>query len=176
MLPLKAEQLNTAAGVFADGFIRDPAFAEVLQGREDGRALLKQYFYNYISTCTDLLLFKYSQQDEGYLCLYRYDTAFTEFEVPAPLEKMEHFQILDEFYEKDYGVLDIMAVAEQSRGKGIGGKMIDHFVDYCTKENLLPLVEVFSESHLPLYFAHGFEVAHQRTRGNITTYVLEYRK
>ena len=174
MLTLPAEELNMAAEVFADGFMQDPAFAKVLSEAENGKDLLYQYFLNYLSACKELLLYKFSEAGEGYMCIYRHDTVFSDFEVPFPLTEMEAFQTLDDHYFNDYAVLDIMAVAPQSRGKGIAGKMIDFFVDYCKAEGLLPLAEVFGDTHLDLYRSHGFAVTHCSRRAGITTYILEY--
>ena len=174
MLSLQPEELNTAAAVFADGFADDPAFSLALDGEIKGKTLLYQYFLNYISACKELLLYKYSEAGEGYLCLYRHDTSFSDFAVPQPLMQMEEFQCIDRYYSRDFAVLDIMAVAPQCRGKGIAGQMIDFFVEYCRREGLLAIVEVFSDAHLQLYYAHGFTVAHRRHHRGITTYILEY--
>lgn len=176
MRRLQECEFERAAAVFATGFMDDPAFSLVLQGFEDGKSRLKNYFLNYMNVCKELLLYKFSDTEEGYLCLYRYDTAFADFEVPTPLEELEQFQCLDEVAKEPYAVLDIMAVAPESRGKGLGGRMIDFFVNYCKEQKLCPMVEVFTDAHLPLYRAHGFEVTFSRVRQGITIYVLEYKE
>ena len=176
MRKLRKHEYDRAAAVFAAGFLEDPAFSLVLQGCEDANKLLETYFLNYINNCKELLLYKVSDAEEGYLCLYRHDAAFAEFDVPAPLEQLGQFQILDEYCGEDYAVLDIMAVAPESRGKGLAGVMIDYFVTYCGKYGLRALVEVFSAAHLDLYRAHGFEIAFHREHRGITTYILEYKQ
>lgn len=176
MRRLQSSEYKRAASVFAAGFTNDPAFSLVLQGFEDSAQRIENYFLNYMNTCKELLLYKFSDTEEGYLCLYRHDTAFADFEVPTPLEKLEQFQCLDEVAKEPYAVLDVMAVAPDSRGKGLGGRMIDFFVSYCKEQKLSPMVEVFTDAHLPLYRAHGFEVTFSRVRQGITTYVLEYKE
>lgn len=173
MEKLCKNEYERAAKVFAEGFMDDPAFSLVLQGVEEPTCLLQRYFLNYLNACKELLLYKC---DEGYLCLYRYDTAFAEFEVPKPLEKLAEFQFLEKHYSENYAVLDVMAVAKESRGQGLAGKMIDFFVKYCKNEHLTPLVEVFSSEHLEMYLTRGFEIAHRHEHRGITTYILEYNK
>lgn len=173
---LKQNEYERAAAVFASGFLSDPAFSLVLQGIEDAQDCLKTYFLNYMTSCKELLLYKHSETKEAYLCLYRYDTVFDDFDIPLALQALEQFQILEKHYKQRYAVLDIMAVAPASRGKGLAGEMIECFVSYCKKENLIPLVEVFSPSHLQLYRAHGFEVTFSACHRGVTTYVLEYKQ
>ncbi|MBR5783068.1 MAG: GNAT family N-acetyltransferase [Clostridia bacterium] len=176
MISLPKKEIDRAAEVFADGFMEDPAFSLLLKDTPSGKALLQQYFLDYLISCKELLLYKCSEAGEGYLCLYRHDTTFADFAVPKPLATLEEFQMIDEFYHSEYAVLDIMAVERTSRGKGLAGEMIDFFVAYCQQNKLLPLVEVFSRQHIALYLAHGFAVAHCRTHRDITTYILEYQE
>lgn len=173
---LKQNEYERAAAVFASGFLNDPAFSLVLQGIEDAQDCLKTYFLNYMTSCKELLLYKYSETKEAYLCLYRYDTVFADFDVPVALQALEQFQILEKYYKQRYAVLDIMAVAPVNQGQGLAGEMIEYFISYCKKEKLLPLVEVFSPAHLRLYQTHGFEVTFSACYRGVTTYVLEYKQ
>ena len=176
MRKLERYEYEEAAAVFAAGFMDDPAFSLVLQGIEDAKLRLKTFFLNYMNSCEELLLYRVSDTEAGYLCLYCHDTAFVDFEVPPPLEQLEQFQILEEYCRADYAVLDIMAVAPESRGKGLAGRMIDYFVAFCKARKLRALVEVFSAAHVDLYRAHGFEIAFWREHRGITTYILEYKQ
>ena len=172
---LEKREYRRAAQVFAEGFVSDPAFSFVLQGIAEPTKVLEKYFFNYIQECKELLLYKCADA-EGYLCIYRFDTEFADFEVPTPMEKLEQFAVLEKQYQSDFAVLDILAVESQSRGKGLAGKMVDFFIKYCLGENLTPLVEVFSDQHLKLYLSRGFEITYRREHQGVTTYILEYKK
>ena len=176
MILLPREKRDRAALAFAEGFWSDPAFSLLLEGQTDALAQLICFFENYLACCKDLMLFSYSEKGEGYLCLYRYDTPFASFAVPPALQALEEFQHVEQYYESNFAVLDILTVEPECRGRGLAGEMIDFFVEYCKGEGLLPVVEVFSDRHLSLYTAHGFEVVHSHTHRGITTYLLEYRQ
>ena len=175
MLKLLKSEYKEAARVCADGFLSDPAFALLLQGEKDPKALLYQYFLNYFEECKELLLYKYIEQGQGYMCIYHWDTVFADFEIPSILTGVSRFQILEQYYQRDYAVLDILAVEKNSRGQGIAGKLIDGFVAHCQAHHLTPLVEIFNEKSLPLYIAHGFGVSHKQMTDGITTFILEYK-
>ena len=175
MQPLDQNEIEKAALLFAKAFATDPAFAHCLQNEQQPQNLLRQFFAGYLHNCKDLLLYKTSENLEGVLCLYRWDKPPVEdFCCPAALETLEEFQILDRYYQRDFAVLDIMAVAPCHRGKGLAGRMIDFFVSYCKSHSLIALTEMFSQAHLQLYLAHGFAVQYQQTRHGITTYILEH--
>ena len=108
MRKLNENEYERAAEVFAAGFLTDPAFSLVLQGFADAEQRLKTFFLNYMNACKELLLYKVSDVDEGYLCLYRHDTDFAEFVLPAPLEQLGQFQLLEEYCQSNYAVLDII--------------------------------------------------------------------
>ena len=172
---LQEQQIETAAKLFADGFFGDPAFAHCLRGHSDGRQWLYQFFYGYLSNCKELLLYTPSDALEGVLCLYRWDSPPEEdFDCPPALEELNRFQILDQYYHRDFAVLDIMAVAPDHRGQGWAGKMIDHFIAYCRRERLTPLTEIFGDQHLQMYLSRGFVIKATAEYHQITTYVLEY--
>lgn len=175
MIPLEQKEYQDAARLFADGFQNDVAFAYCLHNEKNPQSLLYQYFDGYLNGCKDLLLYKTSERMEGCICLYHWDARFDgEDNCPRTLQQMEDFQILDQFYHRDFAVLDIMAVHPQHQGQGLAGKMIDFFVAYCIEQGLIPLTEIFGEGHLGLYLSHGFQVTHQKTHSGITTYVLEH--
>ncbi len=175
MKRLSESEYPRAARVFAEGFVSDPAFSFVLQGFAQPVAVLETYFLNYIQKCKELLLYK-CENGEGYLCIYRFDTEFADFEVPAPLERLGEFACLEKHYQSGFAVLDILAVDPQYRGCGLAGKMVNFFVDYCRLEKLIPLVEVFSDQYLNMYLSRGFKVAYQREHKGVTTYILEYKE
>lgn len=174
IITLKQEDKPAAAQCFALGFENDPAFALLLAEQKDGKTLLYKYFLNYITECKELLLYKHTAG--GYLCIYRYDTQFAEFDMPEALEALEEFQCIDRYYDSGYAVLDILAVQSDARGQGIAGQLVDFFIEYCNAQGLTGVVEVFTEAHLPLYLSRGFAVAYQHTYRDITTYVLELKK
>lgn len=171
---LEKREYRRAAQVFAEGFADDPAFSLVLQGIAEPTKVLEKYFFNYIQECKELLLYKCADAD-GYLCIYRFDTEFAEFAVPAPMEQLEQFTVLEQRYQSDFAVLDILAVEKQSRGKGLAGKMVEFFIKYCRKEKLTPLVEVFTDKYLDLYLSRGFKITYRREHQGVTTYILEYK-
>ncbi len=173
MKPLAPNERTAAAALFAESFAHDPAFVFV-SSPHNADAARRSFFENYLHTCKELLLYKTSDAMEGALCLYRWDTPFPDDYDGAPLAALSQFQILDRYYERDFAVLDIMAVRPECRGRGLAGQMIDFFVDYCRQEGLIPLTEIFDAGHLALYRAHGFVVAHSAQCAGITTYVLEY--
>ncbi len=175
MLELLKSEYKEAAHVCADGFLSDPAFFCLLQGKKEPKTLLYQYFLNYFESCKELLLYKYSAQGQGYMCIYHWDTVFADFDIPSRLSDLSRFQILEQYYQRDYAVLDILAVEKNSRGQGIAGVLIDEFVAHCQAHHLTPLVEIFNEKSLPLYAAHGFSVSHTQERDGITTYILEHK-
>ena len=174
IISLRDVDKQVAAQCFAEGFIDDPAFALILQGQKNGKSLLYKYFLNYITGCKELLL--YNHTAGGYLCIYRYDTHFADFDVPEALGALEQFQCIDRYYDTEYAVLDILAVESAARGRGIAGELVDFFVRFCREQNLVGLVEVFTDQHLSLYESRGFTVAHRHTCRNITTYILELKR
>ncbi len=175
MIPLEPKEYHDAADLFADGFRQDPAFAYCLQNERQPNSLLYQYFFGYMKNCKDILLYKTSDQLEGILCLYHWDAEFPEEDfAPQALISLADFQILDRFYHRDFAALDIMAVHPDHRGQGLAGKMIDFFVAHCKEQGLIPLTEIFGESHLGLYQSRGFRITHQQSHLGITTYILEY--
>lgn len=167
--------ISSAAKLFAVSFLQDPAFALCLAGESAPEQTLERFFFSYLKNCKELLLYTTSEGQEGFLCFYRWDKPPVEdFDCPECLWQLERFQILEQHYQRDYAVLDIMAVAAACRGQGLAGKMIDFFVDYCKTHHLIPLTEIFDADHLDLYRRRGFVLRHRQECDGITTFVLEY--
>ena len=175
MQSVNKTQMEQAAHLFASAFMNDPAFLFCLKNEKDPQSLMYQFFSQYLNNCKELMLYTTSGDMEGFLCYYRWDKMPTEdFDCPDSLKNLEKFQILEHYYDRDFAVLDIMAVDPAHRGKGYAGKMINFFVSYCKKNGLTPLVEIFSADNVDLYCRRDFEIKHQQTNGEITTFVLEY--
>lgn len=163
----KCTDIAAFATVAADGFQSDSAFVRALHGQVDTAALYS-FFYEYFAESPELKLVQ-TDGNEGYLCFYTFDT-IPEFEGDIDLSP---YQILENWYQSDYAVLDVLCVRPEYRGMGISDQLIDYFLRFCEQENLKPLVEIFSDAHRGLYERHGFAVTHRAENDGIVTYVLE---
>ncbi len=175
ILPLSPRDIPRAADAFADGFSADPVYTMILRGETAPRSALRDFFGHYITECKGLRLYRYKQGD-GYLAIY-FSDEIGEGPAGHPVaRRLAPHLILEDHYENAYGVLDLMTVRRESRGRGIAGGMIRFFITECEARGVTPLVEIFDGGHIPLYEKYGFTVAHQKTVDGVTTYVLEKRK
>lgn len=175
MKKLKQNEYKAAARAFAEGFATTPVYAEILAGQEKAVDTLERFFADYLLGSKGFELYS---TDGGFFAMYT-QNSFVEGYLSEPeacFDALERYMILDAYYQKDFAVLDLMAVDPAKRGQGIGSKMIDFFVARCNELGVTPLVEIFDSATRPLYERHGFTVTHSKITDGIETLVLEYKK
>ncbi len=178
MKKIEKFQIPVMASLLSDGFINDPLYKKLLQGEVHPKEVLTTFFTEYLQVYYDCMHLFATDEGGGY-------TAWFDGDAPAPrfsgesapfFARLCPYSVLDQYYDANYIVLDLLVVHPDYRGRGVAKQIIGAFVDFCRQQKKRAVVEIFEKENITLYQKCGFSLEQSVAVGDgLTAYLLEYK-